>query len=88
MFWLLNGCKYVLGVKFVLVCGFLEIVFCYGRLNCLGISVGCVFVLCRCEQWRTLIISPWRACLAQARCAGARPGPDPALSLFLFCALA
>jgi len=55
-------------------CGLLEFVYCYGCMNCLEISVGRGYALCRCEQWRTLIVSPRRARLAQARCAGARPG--------------
>ena len=37
-----------------------------GRLNCLEISVGCGYALCRCEQWQTLIDSPRRSWLAQS----------------------
>ena len=54
----------------VVVCKFFEIVHCYECLA--GIYVGCVYELCRCEQWRILIGSPRRACLAQARRAEAR----------------
>jgi len=41
-----------------------------GWFTCLGYVDAC----CRREQWQTLIISPRRARLAQARCAEARPG--------------
>ncbi|QCD82410.1 hypothetical protein DEO72_LG2g2748 [Vigna unguiculata] len=47
----------------------------YGKLDPLRV-VCCVLYRCEwwCEQWQTLIVSPRRARLAQAICAGARPG--------------
>jgi len=57
----------------VMVCESSEFVHCYECLVLAGTSVGCVNAICRWEQWRTLIDSPRRAWLAQARCAEARP---------------
>jgi len=64
-------CCFDLFVGWLLIVWLNSSFWCVKVLCMIGWSIK--HALCRCEQWWTLLDSPRRACLAQARCAKARP---------------